>query len=987
MAALISQAGERERPQSTLRSYCNQECEGISREAKQRWADWEGHTWFSREHDGLVVGLVHGTRQQDAEREATMWAGRALGYHQQVTAKPMPATNPSSPWEWERKAPEMKTTQLPPTGEGSRVKEAIERAHRNRADVDITVDTLITGGDRSGVRANGWRTVECSGHLEQRIWRCVMLAERGYVQTDESNDTDPPTMATQIISQHFESNESDNTLRVTPDTHDRNRGGTRRATTTQNITPTQEHTTAASNHPHTTAINNPPPQAPPQGTEDVWANLAGDARMTGQDGGLPQCSLAAARNASRNRNLTEHQFTRWCDDGDILAPLWCNFLTDCCAADSEVAIPVDKEMARTSGHSQIRIAVMQTNRGQHAITLIAAGDNTFRRYDNDDDARRTHGTFTWVTWADIMQEWDVLGVAMYALVQGGAPLTHAQRIATTRTRAERRRRVNELIQAGIHDAAERSRILRTEDRQRQVNTNPNPNQHNPNQHNPGSQVQSNTTANLHLQQATHTIPQYAVHFHFPALDTQQANQQHTTQTLHTVLQSGTQSDPTSTTTHRQPNPHSHAQPLNIHTAAQAQPITAPRYAEGFHFPALQQHPTHQPPTPRTPTAPHQPNTSAATAHTTGHRQSHILAHDHLQPTSNDDDTNHGDQPNLGTAPAQSSMTESVTTPVSIAPSSPMRKDSTTQPQPQPIILAAAAQSYDDQTNVTAMMATRANETTTTTPERTTRTTMTRSSGSRHSHTQPLQPAHCNQPGVLHGSTSSHHVQSSSSVGQRTRGDALAGAAAVAHGPASSRTHRTVTTDLDASGEVSPSSSTRGPVSPITPRLLACAQILSGRNLLTESDIARFGRQHFDHCAFLTEHVCTDDQIAVHVQPQSLSPVMTTFIASALLTTSANSSSAIIRARTADGRTRFDLFTPEPPAYLANPQRIAPAFIAGPMALANIVAIFAVVPRTSPLAVPHTRTLPPPAPPRGGGRGESAFAARVFQHDVGVAAPT
>ena len=196
--------------------------------------------------------------------------------------------------------------------------------------------------------------------------------------------------------------------------------------------------------------------------------------------------------------------------------------------------------------------------------------------------------------------------------------------------------------------------------------------------------------------------------------------------------------------------------------------------------------------------------------------------------------------------------------------------------------------------------------------------MTRSSGSRHSHTQPLQPAHCNQPGVLHGSTSSHHVQSSSSVGQRTRGDALAGAAAVAHGPASSRTHRTVTTDLDASGEVSPSSSTRGPVSPITPRLLACAQILSGRNLLTESDIARFGRQHFDHCAFLTEHVCTDDQIAVHVQTQSLSPVMTTFIASALLTTSANSSSAIIRARTADGRTRFDLFTPEPPAYLANP---------------------------------------------------------------------
>ena len=90
-----------------------------------------------------------------------------------------------------------------------------------------------------------------------------------------------------------------------------------------------------------------------------------------------------------------------------------------------------------------------------------------------------------------------------------------------------------------------------------------------------------------------------------------------------------------------------------------------------------------------------------------------------------------------------------------------------------------------------------------------------------------------------------------------------------------------------------------------------------------------------------------------------------------------------------------LYAPEPPTHPTNPQRIAPTFISGPMALANIIAIFAVVPRTSPLAALRPRTIPPPAPhpPIGGegGRGEPAYAdgppPRVFQHDVGVAAPT
>ena len=39
---------------------------------------------------------------------------------------------------------------------------------------------------------------------------------------------------------------------------------------------------------------------------DEWANLAGDARRPGEEGGPAQCALAAARNASRDKNLTVH---------------------------------------------------------------------------------------------------------------------------------------------------------------------------------------------------------------------------------------------------------------------------------------------------------------------------------------------------------------------------------------------------------------------------------------------------------------------------------------------------------------------------------------------------------------------------------------------------------------------------------------------------------------------------------------------------------
>jgi hypothetical protein len=149
---------------------------------------------------------------------------------------------------------------------------------------------------------------------------------------------------------------------------------------------------------------------------------------------------------------------------------------------------------------EIRIAIMQSNRGRHAITLMAANGGAFRRYDNDDNARRLHNTFTWVTWDEVMQEWDTVGIAMYALVPGGAPLTHTQLVTAMRSRDERRRRINELIQTGVHDKRERHRILQEEERQRRVSADHRPNQNTA----AGNHLPHNTAANLHPQQAVHT---------------------------------------------------------------------------------------------------------------------------------------------------------------------------------------------------------------------------------------------------------------------------------------------------------------------------------------------------------------------------------------------------------------------------------------------------------------------------------------------------
>ena len=182
---------------------------------------------------------------------------------------------------------------------------------------------------------------------------------------------------------------------------------------------------------------------------------------------------------------------------------------------------------------------------------------------------------------------------------------------------------------------------------------------------------------------------------------------------------------------------------------------------------------------------------------------------------------------------------------------------------------------------------------------------------------------------------------------------------------------------------------------ITPRLLECAKILSGRSLLAIPDLTRFGSPIINCHALLTELVCENDQVAVSLNPRSLTPALATLVQAAILTDHDDNPHALIRAHSTTGRLRFQLYSPShvtaPP-----PPLVAAQYFAGPMAAANITRMIAVVPRTSSLDRLHTSNhhaqsstdIPPPSPLRGGrGEGPAFVRARVFQHELGVSAPT
>ena len=183
---------------------------------------------------------------------------------------------------------------------------------------------------------------------------------------------------------------------------------------------------------------------------------------------------------------------------------------------------------------------------------------------------------------------------------------------------------------------------------------------------------------------------------------------------------------------------------------------------------------------------------------------------------------------------------------------------------------------------------------------------------------------------------------------------------------------------------------------VTPNLLACARLLSGRALLTDGDLARFMRPTFDPCAFLREHVCDSSQTAICFTPREITPALATLIHSALILTTDGCVAALTRRPPhADPRPPlhgvrthpFDLRLPDcdPPA--ARPSRpIGPNGLTGAMAGTLFASLCIVAPTASPIM--HIRSASSPstadAPPAPSGAGGSCVSgARVFQHATGV----
>ena len=156
MLAFIQKAGERERPMSTLRSYCLQEKEATSCQAKMRWADWHGHTWFSIEHDGLAIGLTPGANEAMAAAEATEWASKALGYAQEVHVKPMPTGIMRPKWEWAPRPRTPRHVHLAPhttRPDHPTVRQAIRSllAADPSSATPLQFDLVLTGHDRTAL--------------------------------------------------------------------------------------------------------------------------------------------------------------------------------------------------------------------------------------------------------------------------------------------------------------------------------------------------------------------------------------------------------------------------------------------------------------------------------------------------------------------------------------------------------------------------------------------------------------------------------------------------------------------------------------------------------------------------------------------------------------------------------------------------------------------------------------------------------------------
>ena len=84
----------------TLKSFCFQEAESISREAKVEWCTRNGHAVLSLQHDGIVVAVKEHTSRAQLLEQLQGVSEQALGYTQPCTIKPpeyLPNATPLAP--------------------------------------------------------------------------------------------------------------------------------------------------------------------------------------------------------------------------------------------------------------------------------------------------------------------------------------------------------------------------------------------------------------------------------------------------------------------------------------------------------------------------------------------------------------------------------------------------------------------------------------------------------------------------------------------------------------------------------------------------------------------------------------------------------------------------------------------------------------------------------------------------------------------------
>jgi len=101
MLEFIESMPDRTKPAATLRALVNQDHESLHRKIKMNWANRNGQTVFSNQHDGIGVGLdaEHDTNTVAKALSAEITA--TCGYDVKVDAKPMDHKRPQvKPYVW-----------------------------------------------------------------------------------------------------------------------------------------------------------------------------------------------------------------------------------------------------------------------------------------------------------------------------------------------------------------------------------------------------------------------------------------------------------------------------------------------------------------------------------------------------------------------------------------------------------------------------------------------------------------------------------------------------------------------------------------------------------------------------------------------------------------------------------------------------------------------------------------------------------------------